>query len=72
MSDYYKLDRTKKGFAIIINNLHNEQKATRNDVSKLETMFNTIGVQVILNSIKHFSNISEKARPLTTKSCYTV
>ena len=54
MSDYYKLDRPEKGLALIINNLHNEQKATRNDVSKLKAMFDKIGVQVIHYNIKHF------------------
>ena len=34
------------GYALIINNLHDEQKATRNDVTKLETMFQKIKVQV--------------------------
>ena len=33
----YQLRRPQKGLAFIINNLHNEQKATRNDVNKLET-----------------------------------
>jgi hypothetical protein len=44
--DIYSLDRPKKGLAIIINNLHNEQKATRNDVTKLKAMFQKINVQL--------------------------
>ena len=42
----YELDRPVKGLAYIINNLHNEQKQTQNDVIKLENMFRTIKVQV--------------------------
>ncbi len=42
----YLLDRPQKGLAFLINNLHNEQKATRNDVSQLEAMFKRINVQV--------------------------
>ena len=42
----YQLDRPKKGLALIINNLHTEQTATRNDVTKLEAMFKKINVQV--------------------------
>jgi len=42
----YNLHRPQKGIAFIINNLHNEQKATRNDVNQLETMFKRINVQV--------------------------
>ena len=42
----YDLDRPKKGLALIINNLHNEQKATRKDVTKLEVMFQRINVHV--------------------------
>ena len=42
----YNLNRTKKGLAVIINNLHNEQKASRNDVTKLQSMFQKINVQV--------------------------
>ena len=41
----YTLDRPQKGLALIINNLHNEQKATRKDVEKLEKMFEKINVQ---------------------------
>ncbi len=46
MDTCYQLDRPEKGLALIINNLHNKQKATRNDVSNLEAMFKKIGVQV--------------------------
>ena len=42
----YDLDRPKKGLALIINNLHDEQKATRIDVIKLEAMFQAINVQI--------------------------
>ncbi len=56
----YKLHRPKKGLAFIINNLHNEQKATREDVKKLKAMFNRINVQV--DSIK----INQDKNELTT------
>ena len=42
----YVLDRAKKGVAIIINNLHNEQPGTQTDVTSLEKMFQVINVQV--------------------------
>ena len=42
----YHLGRPQKGFCQIINNLHNEQKATRKDVERLEKMFQKINVQV--------------------------
>ena len=38
------LDRPQKGLAIIINNLHNEQKGTRKDVENLINMFEKINV----------------------------
>jgi len=44
--NFYNLDRAKKGLAIIVNNLHNEQKATRNDVQILQSMFQKINVQL--------------------------
>ena len=46
----YQLHRPQKGLAFIINNLHNEQKATRKDVIKLDAMFKRINVHV--DSIK--------------------
>ena len=42
----YVLDRPKKGVAIIINNLHDEQPGTQNDVISLEKMFQVINVIV--------------------------
>jgi hypothetical protein len=42
----YELDRPKKGIAYIVNNLHDEQPETRNDVANLESMFKKINVQV--------------------------
>jgi len=42
----YELDRPYLGCALIINNLHYEQKATRNDVTRLIAMFQKIKVQV--------------------------
>ena len=47
----YQLDRPEKGFCQIINNLHNEQKATRKDVERLEKMFKQINVQVAQTKI---------------------
>jgi hypothetical protein len=55
--NFYNLDRAKKGLAIIINNLHNEQKATRNDVRQLQSMFQKINVQ--LDQIKIDQDKSE-------------
>ena len=40
----YQLDRPLKGLACIINNLHNEQKATRGDVTNLEKMFKKLNI----------------------------
>ncbi len=42
----YELDKTKKGIAYIINNLHIEQSQTQNDVTNLENMFETINIKV--------------------------
>jgi len=42
----YELDRPEKGLALIINNLHNEQKATRKDVARLEAMFKKVEIQI--------------------------
>ena len=47
----YQLDRPQKGFCQIINNLHNEKKATRKDVERLESMFQKINVQVAQTKI---------------------
>jgi hypothetical protein len=44
--DVYDLDRVRTGCALIINNLHDEQKVTQNDVAKLKAMFKKIKVHV--------------------------
>ena len=75
----YQLRRPQKGLAFIINNLHNEQKATRNDVNKLEAMFKRINVQV--DSVKinldknELSDIADelKVKDMTSYSlCFLV
>ena len=43
----YQLDRPQKAFCQIINNLHNEQKATRQDVDRLKNMYSRINVKEV-------------------------
>jgi len=65
----YKLHRPKKGIAFIINNLHNEQKVTREDVKKLKAMFNRINVQVDCVKINQDKNeLTSIAAELKTKN----
>jgi hypothetical protein len=68
----YDLDRPKRGLAVIINNLHSEQKATRNDVAKLEAMFQKIDIQVdpvkINQDKNELSTLAEDLRVKDMKS----
>ena len=38
----YDLDRPRAGYVLIINNLHDDQLATRNDVKRLENVFKKV------------------------------
>ena len=38
----YDLDRPRVGYVLIINNLHDDQPATRNDVTRLENVFEKV------------------------------
>ena len=40
--DVYDLKRKYNGYAVIINNLHLEMKATHNDVSNLQKVFDKV------------------------------
>ena len=41
-NNMYDLDRPQIGYAVIINNLHLEQPATRNDVASLENVLRKV------------------------------
>ena len=43
---YYKLDRSKMGTAVIVNNLHTEQTPTRKDVESLSGIFQNLGMNI--------------------------
>jgi hypothetical protein len=63
----YELNKTKKGIAYIINNLHIEQSQTQNDVTNLENMFKRINVKV--ESVKE-NQVSNSSAFLHTNFSY--